>query len=325
METIATTMTTWVSNPDNQQLIFLLMVGGSIAIFAMGISALLVGNTNPVKKRMGIELKTRQEEDASETAGRRLVDIPTLMGPVTQWLIPSSDIELSEATKKLTYAGFRAPNSLETFYGIKAALAIALPAIVFFTLRWFPDVTTQHTVLAAIGAVGLGIFGPSVALEKLAARRIKALRDGFPDALDLLVVCVESGLGLAAAIQRVSVEIGVSHPELAMELSLVNAETRAGVDRAKALRNLADRSGLEDIRGLVSMLIQAMRFGSSIAETLRVYSEEFRDRRMQKAEEEAAKISTKLIFPLVFCLFPSFFTVAIGPAVIRFIGVFRQM
>jgi len=325
METITTTVTTWVSSPDNQQLIFLLMVGASIAIFAMGISAVFVGNSNPVKKRMGVELKSRQEEDASEGTRRRLVDIPSLMGPVAQWLIPSSDIELNETTKKLTYANFRAPNSLETFYGIKAALAIALPAVTFFVLRWFPDVTTQQAIVAAIAAVGLGIFGPNVALEKIAARRIKALRDGFPDALDLLVVCVESGLGLAAAIQRVSVEVGVSHPELAMELSLVNAETRAGVDRAKALRNLADRSGLDDIRGLVSMLIQAMRFGSSIAETLRVYSEEFRDRRMQKAEEEAAKISTKLIFPLVFCLFPSFFTVAIGPAVIRFIDVFRQM
>lgn len=325
METITTIVTTWVSNPDNQQLIFLMMVGASIAIFAMGISAVFVGNVNPVKKRMGVELKSRAEEDASEGTTRRLVDIPTLMGPVAQWLIPSSDIDVSDTTKKLTYAGFRAPNSLETYFGIKAALAIALPAITLFILRWFPDVTTQQAILAAIAAVGLGIFGPSVALEKLAERRIKALRDGFPDALDLLVVCVESGLGLAAAIQRVSVEVGVSHPELAMELSLVNAETRAGVDRAKALRNLADRSGLEDIRGLVSMLIQAMRFGSSIAETLRVYSEEFRDRRMQKAEEEAAKISTKLIFPLVFCLFPSFFTVAIGPAVIRFIDVFRQM
>lgn len=325
METITTIVTTWVTNPDNQQLIFLMMVGASIAIFAMGISAVFVGNTSPVKKRMGIELKSRAEEDASEGTTRRLVDIPTLMGPVAQWLIPSSDIEVSDTTKKLTYAGFRAPNSLETYFGIKAALAIALPAITLFVLRWFPDVTTQQAILAAIAAVGLGIFGPSVALEKLAERRIKALRDGFPDALDLLVVCVESGLGLAAAIQRVSVEVGVSHPELAMELALVNAETRAGVDRAKALRNLADRSGLEDIRGLVSMLIQAMRFGSSIAETLRVYSEEFRDRRMQKAEEEAAKISTKLIFPLVFCLFPSFFTVAIGPAVIRFIDVFRQM
>lgn len=325
METITTIVTTWVTNPDNQQLIFLMMVGASIAIFAMGISAVFVGNVNPVKKRMGVELKSRAEEDASEGTTRRLVDIPTLMGPVAQWLIPSSDIDVSDTTKKLTYAGFRAPNSLETYFGIKAALAIALPAITLFVLRWFPDVTTQQAILAAIAAVGLGIFGPSVALEKLAERRIKALRDGFPDALDLLVVCVESGLGLAAAIQRVSVEVGVSHPELAMELALVNAETRAGVDRAKALRNLADRSGLEDIRGLVSMLIQAMRFGSSIAETLRVYSEEFRDRRMQKAEEEAAKISTKLIFPLVFCLFPSFFTVAIGPAVIRFIDVFRQM
>jgi tight adherence protein C len=325
MEVITTTVTTWVTNPDNQQLIFLLMVGATIAIFAMGISAVFVGNANPVKKRMGIELKGRAEEDASERAGRLLVDIPTLMGPVQQWLIPSSDIEKSKTTKKLTYAGYRAPSALENFYAIKAALAISFPAIMLFVLRWFPDVTGQQAIFATLAAAALGVFGPNMALDKLAARRIKALRDGFPDALDLLVVCVESGLGLAAAIQRVSVEVGVSHPELAMELSLVNAETRAGVDRAKALRNLADRSGLEDIRGLVSMLIQAMRFGSSIAETLRVYSEEFRDRRMQKAEEEAAKISTKLIFPLVFCMFPSFFTVAIGPAIIRFIEVFRQM
>jgi tight adherence protein C len=155
--------------------------------------------------------------------------------------------------------------------------------------------------------------------------RIKKLRDGFPDALDLLVVCVESGLGLTAAIQRVADELGVSHEELAMELSLVSAETRAGMERSKALRNLAERSGLDDIRGLVSMLIQAMRFGTSIADTLRVYSEEFRDRRMQKAEEQAAKIGTKLLFPLVFCLFPSFFLVAIGPAILRFITVFQHL
>ena len=102
METITTIVTTWVSNPDNQQLIFLMMVGASIAIFAMGISAVFVGNTNPVKKRMGVELKSRAEEDASEGTARRLVDIPTLMGPVAQWLIPSSDIELSETTKKLS-------------------------------------------------------------------------------------------------------------------------------------------------------------------------------------------------------------------------------
>jgi tight adherence protein C len=325
METFATELSTWLTNPDNQQTIFMIMVGATIAVFAMGISAVFVGSTNPVKKRMGIEAKVRNEEDASETSGRRMVDIPTLIGPVKQWIIPSSEIEVSELNKKLTYAGFRAPNSLETFYGIKAALTIVLPALTVFALRWLPDITSQNVLMAAFGAAAVGVIGPSFVLDKLVARRIKALRDGFPDALDLLVVCVESGLGLAAAIQRVSVEIGVSHPELALELALVNAETRAGVDRAKALRNLADRSGLEDIRGLVSMLIQAMRFGTSIAETLRVYSEEFRDRRMQKAEEMAAKIGTKLIFPLVFCLFPSFFTVAIGPAIIAFIEVFQYL
>jgi tight adherence protein C len=325
MEVITTAVSTWVTHPDNQQFLFLLMVGGSIAIFAMGISAVFVGNSSPVKKRMGVELKNRQAENASETIGRRMVDIPTLIGPVTQWLIPSSDIDKNETTKQLTYAGFRAPNALETYYGIKAILTIILPVVTLFTLRWFPDITTRTVLLAALAAAAIGVFGPNFVLAKLVAKRIKTLRDGFPDALDLLVVCVESGLGLAAAIQRVSVEVGVSHPELAMELALVNAETRAGVDRAKALRNLADRSGLEDIRGLVSMLIQAMRFGTSIAETLRVYSEEFRDRRMQKAEEVAAKIGTKLIFPLVFCMFPSFFTVAIGPAIIRFIDVFSKM
>ena len=145
---------------------------------------------------------------------------------------------------------------------------------------------------------------------------------GFPDALDLLVVCVESGLGLAAAIQRVADELGVSHPELAFELATVNAEIRVGVQREQALRNLADRTGLEDIRGLVGLLVQTMRFGTGIADTLRVYSEEFRDKRTQKAEEQAAKMGTKLVFPLVLFMFPIFFIVAIGPAVLRIIDAF---
>jgi tight adherence protein C len=183
----------------------------------------------------------------------------------------------------------------------------------------------MELVFYGFAAAAIGLIGPSYVLDKLAAARIKKLRNGFPDALDLLVVCVESGLGLAAAIQRVADELAVSHEELATELALVNAEMRVGVDRAKALKNLADRSGVDDIRGLVSLLIQTMRFGTGVAEALRVYSEEFRDKRMQMAEETAAKIGTKLIFPLVTCLFPSFFIVAIGPAVIRLIDVFAVM
>jgi tight adherence protein C len=188
-----------------------------------------------------------------------------------------------------------------------------------------PEVSTPQLAFFAFLAASVGVVGPSTVLDKLVEARMKKIRNGFPDALDLLVVCVESGLGLSGAIQRVADELHVSHPELSMELSLVNAETRAGVDRAKALKNLSERTGLDDIRGLVSLLVQTMRFGTSVADALRVYSEEFRDKRMQKAEEQAALIGTKLIFPLVLCLFPSFFLVAIGPAVIRLIDAFAVM
>jgi tight adherence protein C len=321
---VITSISSWISNPGNQPLVFLLMVGTTITCLAMGLSAFFVGASNPIKKRIGIELGGRFEEDASES-GRKLVDIPTLMGPVAHWLIPSSEIERNGTVKRLTHAGYRAPNTLETYYLIKGVLTVALPTIALFATRFFPELSGTKVLFIAGIAAFIGMIGPSYVLDKLVIRHMKLLRDGFPDALDLLVVCVESGLGLAAAIERVAREVGVSHAELATELALVNAEMRAGVDRSKALRNLADRTGLDDIRGLVSMLIQAMRFGTSIADTLRIYSEEFRDRRMQKAEETAATISTRLIFPLVFCLFPSFFTVAIGPAVIRFIDVFAQM
>ena len=322
MDSIGITITTWMNNPAGQQTMIVILAAGAIFVFALGLSYFVLGATNPVRKRLGGSLDFN---DAEEEPENRQIDIPTLVGPAAQWLIPSSDIERNKTTKKLTYAGFRSPTALQTYYGIKAILIIVLPALVFLAMRWFPEVSSADILLYVGVAAGIGLFLPNYALDYLEKKRLKKLRDGFPDALDMLVVCVESGLGLSAAIQRVADEIGVSHQELAMEMSIVNAETRAGVDRTKALRNFADRTGLDDIRGLVSMLIQAMRFGTSVADTLRVYSEEFRDRRMQKAEEEAAKIGTKLIFPLVMCLFPSFFTVAIGPAVIRLVEAFSQM
>ena len=171
----------------------------------------------------------------------------------------------------------------------------------------------------------IGVRLPDRALEHVRQRRIKRLRNGLPDALDLLVVCVESGLGLRPPSSASRASSSSATPTSGRSSSLVNAEMRAGVERAVALRNLANRTGVDDINGLVGLLVQTIRFGTSVAEALRVYSEEFRDKRMQKAEEQAAKIGTKMIFPLVLCLFPSFFIVAIGPAVLRIIAVFKQM
>ena len=172
---------------------------------------------------------------------------------------------------------------------------------------------TVTVFLFTSAAVIAGVVAPALVLERKVKRRQTRLRRGLPDALDLLVVCSEPGLGLKAGLQRVSDDIYVSHPELADEFSLVNAQTRVGVENVVALRDLADRTGLEDIGGLVSTLSQSMRFGTSLADTLRVYSEEMRDKRIQRAEEAAAKLSTKMLFPLVLCVFPSFFVVALGP------------
>ena len=156
----------------------------------------------------------------------------------------------------------------------------------------------------------------------MARKRKRRLSNGFPDALDLLVVCTEAGLGLNQAIDRVAHEIEDNYPDLSQELELVNVEIRAGVRREDALRDLANRTGLEDIRGLVALLTQSMRLGTGVADTLRIYSEEFRDQRMQRAEEMAAKIGTKMIFPLVVCLFPGFLVVVIRPAFLKIIATF---
>jgi tight adherence protein C len=172
--------------------------------------------------------------------------------------------------------------------------------------------------MVSIGTIGavVGWWIPNIVLDQKIGARKEEIVNGFPDALDLLVSCTEAGLGLNSALQRVSDELDVVHPALASELGMVNIEIRAGIDRMDALKNLSNRTGVEDIRGLVALLCQCSKFGSPIADALREYSLEFRDIRMQRAEEASAKISTKMIFPMTLCIFPVMFIVAVGPAVI---------
>ena len=281
----------------------------TIFILGLGLTNLIMNMTSPIRRRMGLV------DDSRPVKGRLLMIVNTAIGPVASYVLPQKDNERDDMTQKLARAGYRSPQALQVFYLTKSLLAVALPMLVLIGWRWFPEI--EGSILTyAIVACGIGLLGPNFVLRKLVDRRVRSLRNGFPDALDLLVVCVESGLGLAAAIQRVADELFVSHAELAYELSTVNAEIRAGLPREQALRNLAARTGLPDIKGLVGLLVQTMRFGTSISDALRIYSDEFRDKRMQKAEEQAAKMGTKLVFPLIFCMFPVFFIVAIGPAVL---------
>ena len=291
----------------------------TVFILVLGAAVLLLNYFDPVRRRVGNVVGGAPEDE------RLLIKVATALGPVATYVLPQVELERDKAMLQLSRAGFRSPMALQVYYLIKTVLAIVLPLVVLLAASWLPRIETTNVLIYAMFASGIGLIGPNIVVQRMLEKRMKALRNGFPDALDLLVVCVESGLGLAAAIQRVAEELEVSHPELAFELLMVNAEVRVGMPRERALKNLADRTGLEDIRGLVALLVQTMRFGTGVADALRVYSEEFRDKRTQRAEEQAAKMGTMLVFPLVLFMFPIFFIVAIGPAVLRIIDAFSKM
>jgi tight adherence protein C len=175
--------------------------------------------------------------------------------------------------------------------------------------------------MTALGAAAIGYVLPGMVLARMAKRRQHRMRLSLPDALDLLVVSVEAGLGLDQAIQRVADELGLVHPELSEELRLVHLEMRAGTARPDALKNLANRTQLDDLSSLVTMLVQTDKFGTSVAQSLRVHSDSLRTKRRQRAEETAAKTGAKMVFPLVFCIFPAIWVVTIGPAAIKFVQV----
>ena len=317
MDAINSYLKLFAISGDTSSTLFVLATGATVFLFALGVSFLVLAAFDPVRRRLSeLAIDTKP---SGEVAARLL----RLLDPVNRFFLPSEAGERGKMERKLMYAGLRSANALPLFYAVKTGLALMLMVAVLVSAAWLPQWSASKIIFCAMLAAFVGLVIPNFVLDHMVERRQKTLRDGFPDALDLLVVCVEAGLGLTAALQRVSDELKFSHPELGLEFSRVTAEMRAGIEREAALKSLAARTGLEDIRGLVSLLIQTLKFGTSIGETLRVYSEEFRDKRMQRAEELAAKIGTKLIFPLVFCLFPSFFIVAIGPAVVRIIDVFR--
>jgi tight adherence protein C len=283
----------------------------AVLLLFWGLAGALGRSWDPARRRL-VQIAI-DAGAAPANVGQR---IARTLRPVERFVLPQG-AEREGTQQRLQFAGYRSASAVSTFYGVKLALSVALLLGWLFASQFLSNLSGARVVFFAVAASFLGMLLPGMWLDRAVTKRHKLLRDGFPDALDLLTVCVESGLGLPQALQRVADELDVSHPELASEIAQVTAQMRAGVDRENALRSLATRTGLDDVRGLVSLLAQTLRFGTGIAEALRVYSEDFRDKRMQRAEEAAAKIGTKLIFPLVACLFPSFFVVAIGPALLR--------
>jgi tight adherence protein C len=228
---------------------------------------------------------------------------------------PQSPSEMGKLQRRLVAAGYRNSEALVVFLGIRVAVA----AILFAALA--TPLFVRPNIALAFGGAGLGYILPNIVLARLEKRRQHRIRLSLPDALDLLVVSVEAGLGLDQAMQRVGEELVFAHPELCEELRLINFELRAGKARSEALHNLGERTGVDDVQSLVAMLVQTDKFGTSIAKSLRVHSDTLRTKRRQRAEEAAAKTGVKMVFPLVLCIFPAIWVVTLGPAAIKIVQV----
>jgi tight adherence protein C len=246
--------------------------------------------------------------------------------PLTRLSIPEEGWEKSALRTRFMNAGWRNPAAPTLYFASKTALALGLPALVGIVLAFLPKKAEgMQVVFVLLLAASCGYYLPNLVLDRLVQRRRREVFETIPDALDLLTVCVEAGLSLERALVKVASEIHIKSVTLAQELQLVLMEMRAGFTKEKALRNFALRVGVDDIDSLVAMLIQSERFGTSIGDALRVYAENLRDKRRVRAEEAAAKIGLKLLFPLIFCIFPTLLMVLLGPAGIQLAHTFSSV
>lgn len=313
METLFSFSENWLVSEN----IMLLMVLVSTICVVSAIFFVVTGSQRSLQKR----LDTLPVQ--GELKEKKYKNLQKKVESVSPFLTPSDEKEREGARLKLIRAGYHHESAISYFYAIK--LAITLLGLFGAAIYYLYSGTEQSIfVIGPIGAA-VGMFLPNIVLNKMVQSRQKNIKRGVPDALDLLVVCTESGLGLNMALNRVSKEVALSHPELADELETVCAKIKSGYEMPLAFRDLVERTGVTELTGLVSMLSHAAKLGGSIAKTLRDYTEDYRDKRNQELEEIAAKIPTKMIFPMIVFIWPAFFIVVVGPAVLSIVDVFKSI
>lgn len=299
----------------------------TVVFLVLGVAGVSGSQTRELRSRLE-ELRTGIEGHRELQERRRRQEkrerLETLLEAVGERFAGDSARRMSDLQERLVHAGYRHPNAVTIFMGVRLLLAAALGGGVLLGSSVLQVGALNVMVLAAFAGV-LGWMAPFIWLRVKRNRRQNEIQRALPDALDLLVVCVEAGLGLNQALMRVSDEMDRISPILADELTIVSLQIRAGTPRQEALKNLGERTGISDVRSLVGMLVQTDRFGTSIANALRVHAETLRDKRRQRAEEEAAKLSIKMLFPLVAFIFPAIFVVLLGPAVFRLMEAFSGL
>ena len=307
-----------------------LIVAGISALVMVSVMLLVMLGWRTVRRRL-LQQRLRKlddpsKDDTDEVQSLQWVEtVAKTTGNLSRYSGALEEGAVSLLRQKLIHAGWRHPSAPIAFFGIKTLLVLACPILVVaggVLLLQVHDVSVIM-IIAVVGAA-VGLYAPDIVLNSANQRRQQQLLNEFPDALDLMNVCLEAGLSLESALVRVAGEMSSSHPLLSPELNQVVLEMRAGRPRDEALRNLARRNGINTIDSFVTTLTQAERFGGSVSDSIRVYSDLLRTQRRQAAEEQAAKIGTKLTMPLVMCILPVLFMVMVGPAFLAVVEVFSK-
>lgn len=289
----------------------------SVGLAAGSVASLVVSNGALGRRRLRTITSDRGAVLVKQSG--QLVDSMTPAVQRMAKFIPKSPKEMSRVQRRLALAGYHGMTPALLFTATEFLLPVVLGGA---ALLFGPAGVARLIVAAFCAAVGYMI--PGFVLQRQIGQRKKIIQNGLPDALDLFIVCIEAGSSLDQAIVKTSQDLDVPYPPLAEELRMITTEMRAGKPRLEAFKNFATRSGVDDVRALVSMLVQSDRFGTSIAQALRTHADTARTKRRQRAEERAGKIGVKLVFPLVFCLFPAFYVVTLGPGAVQFYRFFSQ-
>ncbi len=298
------------------QLSFLLVV--FVVVCALCWVALALFAPVALRERLRQFLGQRAPSGAVDVPRLRWIErIASIVRPLTRLSIPEEGWEKSTLRTRFMNAGWRNPAAPTLYFAAKTVLVLLAPAVLTPVLLWRGGTSGRMMLMILLGGAAVGYYLPNVVLARRVKRRRREIFETIPDALDLLTVCVEAGLSLERALVKVAAEIHIKSMLLAQEMQIVLMEMRAGFSKEKALRNFALRSGVDDVDTLVAMLIQSERFGTSVGDALRVYADNLRHKRRMIAEETAARIGLKLLFPLIFCIFPTLMMVLLGPAAIQ--------
>lgn len=294
-------------------LILLLSIFAAVVLFVMGGLAML-----PAAPSIQKRLRLTGEQKGTASLSYEDKNARSLLRRLERSLAPQDDKKRSTVRRRLVQAGYYGRYSVTVFYAIRTGLALVLPVITLIALPLVVGVRPVHEMyVSSMAALAIGFFGPNVLLNSWIADRQQAVREAFPDTLDLLLICVEAGLALNAALVRVSGELDRAYPLLCEHFRMVAQEMQAGASRETALRKLGERVGIEEVTALVSLLVQSESMGVSVAHTLRVYTAEMRRKRLLRAEEHANKLPVRMVLPLAGFVMPAFIIVILTPSVIN--------